>query len=186
MKILRKITLWEGKFLRSVLIRYSDSRASGKMPVLRDWEAVERVNCDCVVAIVPFMPDGSVVVIRQFRPPINGYVVELPAGLCEPGEPPEDAARRELREETGYSAGKMQFLTEGPLSSGLSSEMLSVFVATDLTLIGISTRDETEKIEVLKIPLDELLSRLLELRGAGDFIDVKLYGLVELAKKTAS
>ncbi len=186
MKIIGKRTLWEGKFLRSVLIRYSDSRAAGKMPVLRDWEAVERVNCDCVVAIVPFTADGSVVVIRQFRPPINGYVVELPAGLCEPGEPPEDAAHRELREETGYSAGKMQFLTEGPLSSGLSSEMLSVFVATDLTLVGIGTRDETEKIEVLAIPQHELKSRLFELRRAGNYIDLKLYGLVELARNISS
>jgi ADP-ribose pyrophosphatase len=182
MKIIGKRILWEGKFLRSVLIRYSDSRAAGEMPVLRDWEAVERVNCDCVVAIVPLTSDGSVMVIRQFRPPINGYVVELPAGLCEPGEPPEDAAHRELREETGYSAGKMQFLTEGPLSSGLSSEMLSVFVATDLTLVGIGTRDETEHIEVLKIPQHKLQSRLLELRRAGNYIDLKIYGLVQLAK----
>lgn len=186
MKITGKRILWEGKFLRSVLIGYSDSRTAGEVPALRDWEAVERVNCDCVVAIVAFTADGSVIAIRQFRPPINGYVVELPAGLCESGESPEDAAHRELREETGYSAGKMKFLTEGPLSSGLSSEMLSVFVATDLTFSGIGTRDETEHIEVLKIPQDELQSRLLELRRAGNYIDLKLYGLVELARKTAS
>src|SRR5512135_380862 len=148
MTVLKKKTLWEGKFLRSVLVRYID----GSGVTERDWEAVERVGCDGIVGIVPFTDEGEVVLIRQFRPPINGHVIELPAGLCDPGESREDAARRELIEETGYAAGDLTFLTEGPLSSGLSSEMLAVFAATGLTYVGIGKRDETEDIEVLKIP----------------------------------
>ena len=178
MTVLNKETLWEGKFLRAVLIKYSDG--AGKT---RTWEAVERVGCDGIVAIVPFTDEGMVLIIRQFRPPVNGYVVELPAGLCDRGEKFEDAARRELLEETGYSAKEMKFLTEGPISSGLSSEMLSVFAATGLVYVGIGDRDETEHIEVLKVHPDSFYSRLDEMQKAGDYIDMKIYGFFELAKK---
>jgi 8-oxo-dGTP pyrophosphatase MutT (NUDIX family) len=171
--------LWEGKFLRAVLIDYPDS--CGK---IRHWEAVERVCCDGIVAVVPFTDDGMVIVIRQFRPPVGGYVIELPAGLCDPGEKPEDAARRELIEETGYAAGELRFLTEGPISSGLSSERLAVFAATGLSYVGIGKRDETEDIEVIKLPLDSLYSELDTIRMAGNYIDLKVYGFVELARRS--
>jgi len=180
MTVLDKKTLWEGKFLKSVQIHYLD-RSGGTS---RIWEAVERVGCDGVVAIVPFTAEGMVILIRQFRPPVNGYVIELPAGLCDPGERLDSAARRELLEETGYAAEKLTFLTEGPLSSGLSSEMLSVFAATGLNHVGIGKRDETEDIEVLILPLAEVISELALRQKAGDFIDMKIYGLIELAKRS--
>jgi 8-oxo-dGTP pyrophosphatase MutT (NUDIX family) len=178
--VLNKKTLWEGKFIRSVLVRYID----GSGVTERDWEAVERVGCDGVVGIVPFTDDGEVVMIRQFRPPINGHVIELPAGLSDPGEKPEEAARRELIEETGYSAGELRFLIEGPLSSGLSSEILTVFAATGLTFVGIGKRDETEHIEVLKVPFEEAASEIEYRRKAGDYVDLKVLGLIELALRS--
>lgn len=180
MKVTGKTILWEGKFLKAVQVRYLDR--SGKTS--RAWEAVERVGCDGIVGVVPFTEEGEVILIRQFRPPVNGYVIELPAGLCDPGETHEDAARRELIEETGYSAEKLTFLTKGPLSSGLSSEMLSVFAATGLNHVGIGKRDETEDIEVIKVHLDCLLPELRSRQEAGDFIDMKIYGLIELAEQT--
>ncbi len=180
MTVLKKKTLWEGKFLRSVLVRYID----GSGITERDWEAVERVGCDGVVGIVPFTNNDEVIMIRQFRPPINGHVVELPAGLCDPGERLEDAARRELIEETGYSAGRLKFLTEGPLSSGLSSEMLTVFVATDITFVGIGRRDETEHIEVLRVPFEKVAAEIMARSEAGDYVDLKVFGLVELARRS--
>ncbi|MDA8238806.1 MAG: NUDIX hydrolase [Nitrospiraceae bacterium] len=180
MTVLNKKTLWEGKFLRAVLVRYID----GSGVTERDWEAIERVGCDGIVGIVPFTDEGEVVMIRQFRPPINRHVVELPAGLCDPGEKPEDAARRELIEETGYSAGELRFLTEGPLSSGLSAELLTVYTATGLTFVGIGGKDETEHIEVLKVPVERVASEMESMREAGDYIDLKVYGLVELARRS--
>ncbi len=177
MTITEKKTLWKGKFLQSVQIHYLDRRGGTG----RIWEAVERVGCDGIVAIVPITSDGEVILIRQFRPPVNGHVIELPAGLCEPGEQLESAARRELLEETGYSAERLTFLTEGPLSSGLSSEMLSVFAATGLKHVGIGSRDETEDIEVLLVPLTEVIPKLHLRQKAGDFVDMKIYGLIELA-----
>ncbi len=114
---------------------------------------------------------------------MSGYVIEFPAGLSEKDDKLEEAARRELLEETGYSAEKMIYLTEGPLSSGASSEVLTAFLATGLEFRGLGKRDEAEDIEVLKIPIDELYEKLSVLRSEGNLIDLKIYGLLELAKR---
>ena len=114
-EIIGKKTLWQGNFLKSMGITYKDSTG-----VLRSWETFERVNCNGIVVIVPVTSEGEVLIIRQFRPAVNSYVMEFPAGLNDKGESLEDAARRELIEETGYSAKEMIFLAEGPISSGAS------------------------------------------------------------------
>jgi len=77
----------------------------------------------------------------------------------------------------------MIFLTEGPMSSGASGEILTVFLAKDIEFKGIGEKDETEDIEVLKIPITELYQKLDELRLEGNHIDLKIFGLIELAKK---
>jgi len=182
MSVLGKKTLWSGKFLRAVLIKYNVRCNSSNNVEARDWEAFERVNCDGVIGIVPFTDDDEVILIRQFRPPMNGFVIELPAGLVDPGEEFEQAVRRELIEETGYEAGKVQFLTEGPMSSGASSEILSVYLATGLRHVGIGQRDETEDIEVIPVQLGKVAAKLEELRRSGDHIDLKVYGMIEMAK----
>lgn len=177
-KIIERKTIWEGMFLRSVITTYIDSFGS-----VREWESFERVNCKGIVAIVPVRDDKEVLLIRQFRPPVNGYVVEFPAGLNDKGDTLEEAARRELLEETGYSAKEMIFLTEGPMSSGASGEILTAFLAKGLDFKGIGQRDETEDIEVLKIPINELYYKLSALQLEGNYVDLKIYGLMELAKK---
>ncbi|MEW6570736.1 MAG: NUDIX hydrolase [Nitrospirota bacterium] len=177
-KITSKKTLFEGKFLKFILTTYIDS--SGKT---REWESFERINCEGIVVIIPWTEKDETLLIRQFRPPVNGYVVEFPAGLNDKGGSLEDAARRELLEETGYSAEKMIYLTEGPLSSGASGEILTAFLATGLRFEGFAGRDEAEEMEVLKIPVRDLDSRLSALRSAGNYIDLKIFGLIELARK---
>jgi ADP-ribose pyrophosphatase len=176
--MISKKTMCEGRFLRFVTAAYTD--ASG---TVREWEFFERVNCRGVVAIVPVTGDGEVLLIRQFRPPVNKYVVEFPAGLNDKGETLEKAARRELIEETGYSAKEMIFLAEGPLSSGASAEVLTAYLAKGLEFIGIGERDETEEIEVLHVPLDDVLQKLSFFEKSGDYVDLKLLGLLELAKR---
>jgi len=177
-EITRKKTVWEGKFLRGVSVTYRDSGGS-----LRQWETVERVNCEGIVAIVPLTGSGEVILIRQFRPAVNNYVIEFPAGLNDKGERLEEAARRELLEETGYEPKEMVFLAQGPLSSGSSNELLSVYLATGLRFKGVEGRDETEDIEVLEIPLDRVEQELSRFTARGDYIDLKIFGFIELAKK---
>lgn len=185
MKVINRKTLWEGKFLRAVLVEYLDGRpseGSAEPDVIRDWETIERVGSRGVVVIVPFTSDALVVLIRQFRPAVDGYVVELPAGLIDKGEKAEETAHRELIEETGYAAGVMDFLISGPASSGSSSEILDVFVASELSFVGIGERDESENIEVLMVPLDMLDQKISELQAAGNFVDLKVHGMIRLAR----
>ena len=179
---LNKKTVWSGRFLRSVLIEYTVRCNSSNGLEKRTWEAFERIHCDGIIGIVPFTDAREVILIRQFRPPVNGFVIELPAGLVDPGEPFEEAVRRELIEETGYAAGDVQFLTEGPMSSGASAEILSVYIATGLKHVGIGQRDETEDIEVLLVPLEGISAKLEELRRSGNQIDLKVYGLIAMAR----
>ena len=142
-RIKEKTVVWEGKFLRAAVITYSDS--SGK---LRSWEAFERVHCEGIVAIVPVTDNNEVLLVKQYRPPVQRYVIEFPAGLNDRGDTLEGAAQRELLEETGYAAGEMVFLAEGPLSSGASDEIITAFLAKGLEFRGVGQRDETEDIDV--------------------------------------
>jgi ADP-ribose pyrophosphatase len=180
-RIKEKKNIWEGKFLRSVLITYVDS--SGQ---LREWEAFERVHCDGIVAIVPVTDNNEVLLVKQYRPPVNRYVIEFPAGLNDRGDTLEGAAQRELLEETGYTGKEMIVLAEGPLSSGASDEIITAFLAKGLEFHGIGARDETEDIEVLKVPIQELYQRLHAYYEKGNYVDLKVFGLMELAKKHLS
>jgi len=180
-RIKEKKTVWKGKFLRSVLITYVD--ASGQ---LREWEAFERVHCQGIVAIVPVTDNNEVLLVRQYRPPVQRYVIEFPAGLNDRGDILRSAAQRELLEETGYTAKEMIFLAEGPLSSGASNEIITAFLAKGIVFRGIGERDETEDIEVLKIPVPEFYHKLQALNEKGNYVDLKVFGLLELAKKHLS
>lgn len=177
-EVIGKEVVWEGRFLRCLRLTYRDSKG-----MVRQWETVERVNCDGVVAVVPITDNSEVILIRQFRPPVNKHVIEFPAGLNDRGEELKDAASRELLEETGYSAGEMIFLARGPLSSGSSREVLTVFLARGLEYIGAGQRDETEDIEVIKIPIDNIYDALASFVEDGNYIDLKITGLIEMAKR---
>ncbi len=170
--------VYEGKFLKFMVATYLD--ASGR---LREWEFIERINCRGIVAIVPVTNANEVLLIRQFRPPVKRYVIEFPAGLNDKGETLEDAARRELIEETGYHARNLVLLTEGPLSSGASGEILSIYLARDLEFRGTAEKDDAEDIEVIQIPIDELPDQLSRFRVQGNYVDLKILGLFELAKE---
>ncbi len=180
-EIISSETVCEGRFLRFLTLTYRDPEE-----VLRKWEAVERVNCEGVVAIVPVTDEGEMILIRQFRPPVNAHVIEFPAGLIDRKETAEEAASRELLEETGYAAKEMSFLARGPLSSGASREVLTAFLARRLEFKGIGRRDETEDLEVLKMPVDAAEETLSRFENEGNLIDLKIFGLIEMAKRRLS
>lgn len=82
--------------------------------------------------VMPVLDDGRIVFVYQYRYPLKDYLYELPAGKLEAGEPPEVCARRELKEETGYEAGRLEKLTAIYTTPGFCTEKLHIFIARDL------------------------------------------------------
>jgi len=95
----------------------------------------------------------------------------------------EDAARRELIEETGWSAQELRFLAEGPMSTGASTEILRTYLCTGLEHVGKSGGDDNEIIEVIEVPLNGVSEYLSRAQAAGTLVDLKVFGLVELARR---
>lgn len=112
-------------------------------------------------AVVAIDERGEVLLVRQARPAVGARVLELPAGLVDPGETPLDAARRELAEETGYTAGQLEPLVSFYTSPGFSTELIHVFVATDLRPTVVQHDDE-EELELVRLPLAQALAQVLE------------------------
>ena len=83
--------------------------------------------------VVPLFNDGTVALVWQYRHAAGKYLLEIPAGSLEPNESPETAARRELEEEIGFTAGKIEKLSEFYISPGFLTEKMYLFQATDLT-----------------------------------------------------
>lgn len=117
--------------------------------------------------MMPVDDQGRVLLVKQFRLPADDYMWELPAGRLDPGESPLDAARRELREETGYSAEKWTELASFFSSPGFLEERMTVFLAQDLTA-GEQDTMEDERIELRWFETSEIdrMIRDRELRDA--------------------
>lgn len=111
-------------------------------------------------AIVAITDEERVLVVRQYRPAVERYTLELPAGLVDPGEAPELSARRELLEETGYEAGEMEAL--GPMwpDTGRLGNRIWNFVATRLR--RVPGHGPEEGLEVLAYSAEELARSIAE------------------------
>lgn len=107
------------------------------------------------VVILPIVPDGRVCMIRNFRIAVGQWLLELPAGTLEPGEPPQRTAERELIEETGYRCGTMVPLCSFFMSPGILHEKMHAFVATDL-VAGETAREAGELIDNQLFSFDEI------------------------------
>jgi ADP-ribose pyrophosphatase len=163
---LQKTTLFEGKHLRLLKVGH--------------WEYVERTNATGVVIILAITPENKIVLVEQFRIPLGKRVIELPAGLAgdipgAAGEALATAAKRELLEETGYEAKEMIFLTEGPPSSGLSSETVTFFRAKGLHRLSAGGGDAGEDIQLHEIDLAKIHDWLAEKANQGWLVDPKVY-----------
>lgn len=165
----RTRVLHEGEFLR--LLRR------------RHWEYVERTNSHGVAVIVAVTDADELLLVEQYRLPVQRPVIELPAGLVgDIGEEETllEAAQRELEEETGYRAAQMSELGSGPTTAGLSNEITTFCQARDLTRVGPGGGDDSESITVHPVPLAGLRDWMGQqsLRAA---IDPKLYAGLWLA-----
>jgi 8-oxo-dGTP pyrophosphatase MutT (NUDIX family) len=106
--------------------------------------------------IFPLTGEGEVVLVRQYRPPLERMELGLPAGLVEEGEKPEAAARRELLEETGYSGGEWQPLGSLASSPSLKDNWAYLFLARDVERTADPDPDEHELVEEIKVPVEDL------------------------------
>lgn len=156
---------WAGRFITA--------RTCGK------WEYVTRARGIRAAVILAIDEEGCVLLVEQFRVPLGKPCIELPAGLIgddegKEGEDASDAARRELEEETGYTAGRMENLGEFYSSPGMISESFTLLRARDLVRIGPGGGTEGENITVHRVALGDLPDFIESARARGLGIDVRL------------
>jgi ADP-ribose pyrophosphatase len=136
----------------------------------------EIVEHAAAVALVALDAEENVLLVRQFRKPTEIRLLELPAGSVDAGEAPEAAARRELQEETGFLPGNLQRLVTFYTTPGFSTELMYLYLATNLTPARLPA-DDDESIDVVRVPLGEIP----ELISSGGVVDAKtLVGLLML------
>ncbi|WP_082630017.1 NUDIX domain-containing protein [Olsenella massiliensis] len=152
-RIIGEDVAWKGQFFNVdvLLDRLPDGREA-RRDVVRHPGAV---------GVVALTDEGRICLVRQYRAALDRVTVEIPAGKLAPGEDPLEAARRELREETGLTAGRMAFLTTLVPSVGFSDERIHLYMATDLTFAD-SDPDADEFINVDLVELRELVEAVLD------------------------
>ncbi|MBQ4602833.1 MAG: NUDIX hydrolase [Clostridia bacterium] len=128
----------------------------------------EYIHHNGAVCVIPITDKGEIILERQFRYPIGRVVTEIPAGKLEIGEDRVEAAKRELEEETGYKAGKMEYIGEFLGSPAILEERITMYLATELTKTETNL-DEDEFLEVFRMPLEEAYERVM----ANEFADAK-------------
>jgi ADP-ribose pyrophosphatase len=143
------------------------------------WEFATRTNASAVVVLVPVTDQDELVLVEQYRVPVQSNVIELPAGLVgdldDVDEPMLTAAHRELEEETGFRSGKLTHLLTCPSSPGMSDETISIFLAEELVRTGPGGGDESESIEVHLVPVGKVTDWLGDMMKAGKQVDPKTY-----------
>lgn len=144
------------------------------------WEYAERTNPGGGVIIIAVTPDEKILFVEQWREAVQSHTIEMPAGLVGdadggPNESAVAAAQRELLEETGYRAARVQFLMSGPSSAGMSNEVIAFVRAYDLAREHTGGGDRTENIRVHEVPRREAPRWLLDKAREGFSIDPKLF-----------
>ena len=133
------------------------------------------------VAVVPLFDDGTVLLERQFRYPHRREFIEVPAGKLEPSEPHLETAKRELLEETGYSAAEWRRLGVIHTSIAYTDEAIELFVARGLQKERAAQLDDGEFVETLVVPFDEALAmvrdgRISDAKSVAALLWVKTWG----------
>ncbi len=158
--------------LRVDKVRTADGRDAER-------EVVEHVEC---VAVVAVDGDDNVILVSQYRQPIDKEILEIPAGGIDPSETPEDAVRRELQEEIGYLPGKVERLGGFYSVPGYGTEYLHLYLAMELTPSRLQAED-TDSITVVPVSL----ANIPELIESGQICDAKsiagLYAYMERRRK---
>lgn len=122
----------------------------------KGWHTFQVIRHPGGVGVVPLHDDGTVTLIRQLRPSVDATLLEIPAGRLDPHEEPAACGLRELAEETGLSAAKLEPLGAIYSSPGVFDEKIHLFLATELTQ-GEPDQEHYEDIETVRLPLDDAL-----------------------------
>ncbi|MGF7087927.1 ADP-ribose pyrophosphatase [Kroppenstedtia sanguinis] len=153
-------TLFEGRVIRVELdeVRLPNGETSTR----------ELVRHPGAVSVLAVTEEGKIVLVRQYRKPLEREILELPAGKLEPGEEPADCARRELEEETGYRATELTHLVSFYTSPGFADELLHLYEAQGVSE-GTFQPDEDEFVERVELTLEEAFERV----KSGEICDAK-------------
>ncbi len=166
-------TVLQGRFI-------SVRRATFRDP---DGETFERdvVRHPGAVAVVAVTDAGCVVLVQQYRPAVDGWVLEIPAGTCDvAGEPPDTTAHRELAEEVGYATESLTLLTRTVITPGFCDEVSSVYLATGLHPVASDRQGAEERfLRVIEVPLDRFDSMVDD----GSIVDATTILGVALARR---
>lgn len=141
----------------------------------RDYDLVSHNDS---VTIIPFDDKGNILFVSQYRMGCECEMLELPAGVMGDGEEPESCAAREVREETGFAAGKLSHIGSVYLAPGYSSENNHIFLAEDLTESPL-VMDDDEFLQTHKIPVNQAY----EMAETGQIPDSKTLAALLLARK---
>lgn len=144
-----------------------------------DTSTREWIKHQGAAAVLPILPNGDIILVKQYRYPIGKVTLEIPAGkLDSPDEEPLVCATRELSEETGYTAANYQKLTTLATTVGFSNEYIHIYLATDLTS-GKQHTDDDEFINVVTMPLSEAMAMI----DNGTIYDAKSVTAILMAKR---
>lgn len=169
-KTMKSDKLYEGKLLN---LRVDTVELPNKKYSKR--EVVEHPGG---VAVIPITEDNCIVLVKQYRKAVERFLLEIPAGKLELNEEPRQTAQRELKEETGFEARKLEYLLEFYTSPGFSNEKIYLFLASDL-IEGETNPDAGEFVEVEKYSINDLI-KMVE---RGEIIDSKTIIGINYAKK---
>ena len=164
-----------GKWLQLSTIKY---RAHDGME--HSWECADRVASNGAVVIIPLLKSSNeVILVRQYRPPVDGFVIEFPAGLIDDGETAATTAQRELIEETGYHCSVIAVSDNTYNSPGMSGErteiaLVEIDEAFHLNNPPVPQMEGTEDIETFIVKRDNLLEFIQQAERTGDGIDSKV------------
>ena len=136
----------------------------------------EVIEYKAAVAIAPIDDDDNILLVRQYRHPTKEYLLEVPAGLIEEGENPDEAAMRELQEEVGYRSTNLRILGGFWSSPGFTDEYMYCYLARNLVKSSLPS-DDDEDITVEKIPL----SKIHQLIKLGEIQDAKTIAIILMA-----
>lgn len=170
-KIIKDELVFDGKFIQ-VIRRYF----VGRQNYQGLWEMVRR-KTQGSIAIAAITKEREIILEKIFRVPLNDYVLELPAGLMDKdGEAENEAVMRELLEETGYQVDSVEELMRGPFNAGLLTDYMVIFLGINARLVQEPQLENSEDIEIIRVPLDNFFDYLLVQKEVK--IDIKITSII--------